>query len=196
MSTTEASAREAARAAEEAVRARLHAALPRVMRAALERPGPTTELLDALADMLGPRSATIDASERLFDPLTAPESLLPWLSGWFGWGWLFVAEDDPRRTLPLERAFPPGAERLRALLVAWPTLQCLRGRAEGLHSTLRIATGLAGIELEPDDARQHLVVRVPAVPAGWSPWLRRVVAESRPAHLSWELVVGAEGHRP
>lgn len=176
------------RDAERDVHARLRAALPRVLDAGLEKPGPMAETVEAMAGMLAPRTALIEASERLFDPLTAPDSVLPWLSGWFGWGWLFFAEDDPRRRLALSEAFPPGSERLRSLLAAWPTLQRLRGLPDGLALTLRIATGLEGIELEQDSGRQHVSVRVPALPADWSPWLRRVIAESRPVHLTWDLI--------
>ncbi len=171
------------------LRARLEAELPRVLRSGADQ-GAMSDVLDAMADLLAPRADAIDKAAAGFDPLTAPEDRLPWLAGWFGWDWLFRDPDDPRRVQPLERAFPPGADRLRALLVTWPVLHRLRGRGDGLALILRVATGVTGIEVRPDPHGQHVRVHAAGLPDAWQPWLRRLIAAECPLHLSWSLEIG------
>lgn len=164
----------------------LVAALPRTIRAtAAQATGPTAEVIAAMAALAGRRNALMQSAGRMIDPETAPHDVLPWLSAWFGWGWLFQDPADPRRTLDMATAFPPGPERLRALIKAWPALQSLRGRAEGLRQTLIAATGLTGIIVQTDPARQHLTIHTPQLPPGWTAWFRRLIAAERPAHLTW-----------
>lgn len=162
-------------------------ALPQVVRDGIHRAGPLSAVIETMVAMLAPRSALITASPQLIDPVTAPEPLLPWLSGWYGWDWLFIDPVDPRRLLSLEVAFPPGVERLRALLTASGQLAPLRGQSEGLRLTLQIASGLSSISIKQQTERQHLQVRAPNLPAGWESWLRRMVAAERPLHLTWDL---------
>ncbi len=97
----------ATNAATEALAGRLADALPRVIREGVGDPGVGADLVAAMAAMLGPRAALIDAVGTVFDPHMTPEALLPWLASWFGWGWLFEAPDDPRRRLALAEAFRP-----------------------------------------------------------------------------------------
>ena len=172
--------------------AALAQAIPLVVREGLSAGGASAEIAGAIAHLLGRRAARTDQALRLIDPATAPEEMLPWLANWYGWGWLFVDPDDPRRRLPLPRAFPPNPSRLRALLLAWPQINRMHGQAEALRLALDVATGLPGINLDIDADRQHLTVRTPALPMDWATWLARLIAHERPAHMTWELLPGSE----
>ena len=180
----------------------LTAELPGAIRAATTTehgapaPGPGGAAIGLMAAMLGRRAELIDGVGQLIDPDTAPDDALPWLAAWFGWGWMFRDPDDPRKTMDLERAFPPPAENLRALIRAWPAVNEVRGRAEGLRMTLSIATGLDAIEVHVDPAheyvypkRQHVAVVVRGAPPEWRPWLGAMIAAERPAHLTWSLIM-------
>ena len=174
------------------IAARLQAELPEVLRVGAGEPGPMQELLGIMAQFLGGRADHIDAVARRVDLARAADEDLPWLAGWLGWGWLFREPGDPRRTLSPEAAFPPGLDRLRALLAAVPALSPLRGQAAGLRATLQIATGLPEVVLTQDVARQHLQLRLPGLPAAWRPWARRMVAAECPAHLTWSVDWGTD----
>lgn len=168
-------------------------ALPLAMQTGFASPGPSAEVMHVVAAMLAQPAALIDNSEKLFDPIHAPDALLPWLCGWFGWDWLFIDPSDPRKRRSMTDAFPPGTDRLRSLLVAVPSLHRLRGRSEGLLMTLRTATGIQDFSLEQIVERQHLIIQAPVLPSGWTPWLRRLIAMERPVHLTWSLVETAPG---
>ena len=175
---------------------KLTQALPLAMQAGFASPGPSAEVLHVVAAMLAQPAALIDNSEQLFDPIYAPDSLLPWLSGWFGWDWLFRDPRDPRKMRSISDAFPPGTDRLRSLLVAGPTLHRLRGRSEGLLMTLRTATGIQDFSVQQMIDQQHLVIVVSALPLGWAPWLKRLIAMERPVHLTWSLMETASEKLP
>lgn len=167
--------------------AALRAQLPEVLRQGAIADGPMAALLDAMAALLGPRARLIDRGATLFDPLSAPEPLLPWLAHLLGYGRLFVDPIDPRRTLPLAQSFPPGATRLRQFLAAWPQLHASRGSGDGLCRLLEIATGTLGYSVVEEPTRQHVTVQVPAGETVSEAWLRRLIATERPAHLTWDI---------
>jgi phage tail-like protein len=167
------------------LRSAISAELPRVIRDTLRDGSPIAAVVDVMAEALQDRAALIDAAANRFDPATAEAEDLCWLAGWFGWGWIFTDPQDPRRKLPVSQAFPPGLERLRAVLVAWPELHARRGTADGLRSLLCTATGLARIDVRHDPARQHMEVTVDGLSPSHLAWFRRLVAAERPAHMTW-----------
>ncbi len=176
---------------------RLTRELPRTIRTTLtddpyRQPGPTDDVISAMAAMAGHRAAILDQASTLVDPGATPDDALAWLASWFGWGWLFRDPFDPRRLLDLDRAFPPGPQRLRDLISAWPMLNRLRGRDRGLLLTLRTATGLTDITLSVSAGQQHLTVHAPSLPVAWTAWLRRLIQAERPAHLTWTLVTAED----
>ncbi len=181
--------------AAEKTHAALRAASPRALQVAIPadpkspgRMGPLSDAVDAISRMLGRRAARVDQIANLCDPRTAPVETLPWLATWFGWDWLFFDPNDPRRTLDLADAFPPHPEHLRALLISWPRINRMRGRAEGLELLLRTATGLPDIQVDADpDRQQHLTIRAHALPPEWEQWFRRLIAHARPVHMTWEF---------
>jgi len=165
------------------------AELPPAMRATLAPGTPMHDIVAVMSGIVAERAAVIDAAASLFDPSTTPEAFLPWLAEWYGFDWLFVDPADPRRALPMARAFPTGAARLRALLVAWPQLTHRRGSADGLRLTLELATGLQSIAVHHVPARQHVSAFLLNRSSDLQPWLARLIASERPAHMTWSLTV-------
>lgn len=174
----------------------LTSVLPRAIRSVLG-PGdprhgqnPTEAALSVMAALSGRRAALLDHGTFILDPDAAPDETLPWLAAWFGWGWMFRDPADPAQQLSLAHGFPPGREHLINLIRAWPALNRLRGRADGLRLTLTTATGLPDITVSAQPERQHIAVHARDLPQQWTPWFRRLIAAERPAHLTWNLDKG------
>lgn len=167
--------------------------LPRVMRAGVAATGPMAGLIDSMAALMGPRAEMISAGRSLFDPMTAPEAMLPFLAHWLGRGALFRDPMDPRRSLGLDDGFPPGVERLRLFLAAVPMLDDLRGSTDGLRAVLRIATGHTDLTVHDNLLACHVTVAAPAGLIPVTSWLSRVIAAERPAHMTWSLSFTAGG---
>ena len=83
------------------------------------------QYLNIFEDIMGPLERTVDNLESYFDPLIAPESLVPWLASWLdltpGPGWT--------------------VKRWRELIKSAALLHRLRGTKRGLSEYLRIYTG-------------------------------------------------------
>ena len=58
--------------------------------------------------------------------------------------------------------------------------------------TLMIATGAADFAVHEDEDLRHLEVSAPAALAAMAPFLSRLIARERPAHLTWRLTFAPE----
>lgn len=171
----------------------LIADLPRALHPAGRDAGPLADLALAGAALLDGPARLIDQGGALFDPLTAPEPMLPYVAHWLGYGALFRDPAHPDRMLPLTSGFPPGAARLRLFLSAWPELQARRALPQGLQEALRLATGLETLMVHVDVTAQHLEITAPQEAKRFGDWLGRLTALCRPAHLTWALRID-KGH--
>jgi len=130
--------------------------------------------------ILGPLERMIDDLDLYFDPLVAPEAMLPWLATWLGLtldGHLTVAQQ-------------------RALLRAAAQLYKLRGTLSGMSEVVQLCTGVVPEIIEPGSPQSTLpphvfkvIVRVAEPDKLDRPLLERMIALQKPAHTSYILEV-------
>lgn len=157
--------------------------LPEVFRVAAQTNPPLRALIAVAESMHLPVHAVLEDLDGTFGPYRAPEAMLPYLSHWVDLEWL-----PPRGS-----AAEPGSssavsrDRLRELIAHAAELSAHRGTVEGLRRFLVLATGAEGYEIEDVPGAFHLVVGVPAAEAGQLPLIRRIVAATKPVHVTSEL---------
>lgn len=164
--------------------------LPEVFRRAAVEGTPLAALLDAMETLHDPVERRLDALDRCFDPLRAPDALVPMLAHWVDLdGLLDRAAGD---TLPTR--LPSGLGRLRELVANASELARRRGTSEGLRRFLEIATGCRGFAIEdaaspgPDQATGFDIhVRAPAAARRHRELVARVIASEKPAHTTCTL---------
>lgn len=138
--------------------------------------------------------AQLDRLDVLVDPLRTPPQFLPMLAAWLDLDrylrWPSGREDLGRAYLPTS------TERLRQLCLHAPSLRQRRGLAPALAEFIEIATGVTGVRIVENAAgrRFHVAVQVPAAAEMHADLIAQIVAEERPAHLTWsvEFVTGEE----
>jgi len=141
------------------------------------------QFVGALDEVVAPVFASIDQLDAYLDPLTSPEDILEWLSGWVG--------------AALDQTWP--VERRRAFVASAVELFRLRGTATGLAAHVAIfsdgeveviESGAAGWSSKadagiPGSATPDLVVRVKVADpkAIDAARLDALVAAAKPAHV-------------
>lgn len=149
----------------------------------------TRELIRAFDQVLAPVFASLDDFDAYLDPRYAPDDFLRWLAGWLG--------------LPVDERWP--AERLRRHLGDARDGLLRRGTLAGVTAAVRAYTGRTPSVVDsggvawstrplgqlPGDPRPRLVVQVDD-PDGTldRDVLERIIAETKPAHVQFELLVG------
>jgi hypothetical protein len=136
--------------------------------------------------------AQLDRLDALVDPLRTPPEFLPMLTAWLDLDrylrWPSGREDLGRAYLPTS------TERLRQLCLHAPSLRQRRGLAPALAEFIEIATGVMGVSVLENAGGQrfHVAVQVPAAAEVYADLVAQIVAEERPAHLTWsvEFVAG------
>lgn len=147
-------------------------------------PGAEDDILNALLliaeTILTPLDRMIAQSDCYFDPLVAPEALLPWLKTWVG---LFLKGD-----LPVARS--------RQLINSAAELYRWRGTCKGLTDYIYIGTGLTPQIQEPGPYSFRVIMTVPksANPdqSRDNPDLEllwQILDSTKPAHTSYQLQI-------
>ncbi|MFI7742510.1 phage tail protein [Kocuria rhizosphaericola] len=159
--------------------------LPEVFRIAV-RTSPPLRALVAVAEQLHqPVHAVLDDLDDIVDPYRAPEAMLPSLAHWVDLEWLALRGSTAE---PGSSAAVP-QDRLRELIAHAAELSAHRGTVAGLHRFLTLATGVDGYEIEDVPGAFHLTVGVPASAAGQLPLIQRIIATTKPVHVTSELRV-------
>lgn len=170
---------------------RLRDCLPQVIAAGAEA-GPLAALLAAADGMPQPVFEILDHLEEWFSPTTAPDPMVCFLASWVDLDWLTLPESTTRARSTL----PGGTAPLRDLLLASAELASRRGTAGGMVRFLEIATGRTGFVVE-DAGDFHLCVRLPAEADHLIDTVQRIVAATKPAHVTAEVFVApTEPTRP
>jgi phage tail-like protein len=149
-------------------------------------------MMAALDDVLAPLFTTLDCFDSYLDPKLAPEDFVDWLASWVG------VDIDETWTL----------ERLRRLILDIVALYRIRGTAAGLAAHVNLYAGVTP-EIEESGACEWSETAGTAIPGSPHPHLtvrlrvgnaedirrrtvNRIVAASRPAHMSYqvEMMVG------
>lgn len=171
--------------------------LPQVFRQTLREGGPLNALLEAMAGMHEPVESVLAELAAFFHPHTAPDDFVPYLACWMDLDRFFPlycaqAEGLRRRSDPIS----PGMGRLRELIAAAAHLSQWRGTAAGLRRFLEIATGVEGFQLIENQDRDgrgrpfHVRIILPAEAEPHRALIERIVAQEKPAYVSYELESG------
>ncbi|WP_347329662.1 phage tail protein [Marinimicrobium locisalis] len=160
--------------------------LPSIYRA----PGPGTPLdavLEIAAALPQPVEELLGSVDDLFDPLRAPEELVPYLARWVDLDrFLVTGGGEGARTV-----MPSGLGRLRELCACAAELSRLRGTRQGLQRFLEVATGVNGFRIEENsdaDGREkpfHLRLVAPEAAREYEALIHAIVAFEKPAHVSY-----------
>lgn len=160
--------------------------LPEVFREAIAVSAPLRALLAAADDMSEPVMVLLDRVDAVVDPYRVPEPLVPYLSRWVDLDWLTIPVADAATAV----AHGVPTPRQRDLIAAAADLSARRGTPAGLQRFLHLATGVDGFEVDGVPGAFHVLVRVPAEAAAQVDLVRRIVAATKPAHVTHEVVVG------
>ena len=163
-------------------RATLRDALPQVFGSGAAT-GPLAGLVAAADGMQQPVSDVLDHLEAWFDPMRAPDPMVCYLASWVDLDWLTLPESATRSRSTL----PDGAAPLRDLLVASADLAASRGTAAGIVRFLELATRRTGYTVE-DAGGFHLRVHLPPGAEPITDTVERIVAATKPAHITAEVV--------
>lgn len=129
----------------------------------------------------------LDRLDAYVDPLRTEPEYLPMLAAWVD---LDRYLRWPSGREHLGRAYlPTDTECLRQLCLHAPSLRARRGLAPALAEFIEIATGVTNVQVveNPDGERFHVSVRVPAAAEPHAELIAQIVAEERPAHLTWSV---------
>jgi len=167
-------------------RTQLRDSLPQVIASGAEV-GPLAALLGAADGMHQPVGAVLDHLELWFNPLSAPDPMVCYLASWVDLDWLTLPESPTRARSTL----PGGAAPLRDLLGISAELASTRGTVGGIVRFLEVATRRTGFTVE-DAGEFHLRVHLPAGAEGLADTVSRILAATKPAHVTAEVLAGAE----
>ncbi len=170
----------------------LLAALPEVFRTAAQQSPPLRGLSSAADALLAPVARALDQIDTLADPYRAADHVAAALAWWVDLGWLTapdatVTARRPEVSPRLRSVLAGGVPALRDLVAASPELSELRGTAAGIRRFLELATGVEGWQIEAS-GECHVVVRIPAEAADQTAIAEIIVAATKPAHVTAELV--------
>lgn len=166
-------------------RTQLRDSLPQVIAAGAEA-GPLASLLAAADGMQQPVGDVLDHLEVWFHTLSAPDAMVCYLASWVDLDWLTIAETPTRARSTL----PGGTAPLRDLLAESADLAARRGTIGGIVRFLEVATGRAGFTVQ-DAGGFHLRITVPADATGLVETVSRIVAATKPAHVTAEVLIAA-----
>lgn len=166
-------------------RTQLRDSLPQVIASGGDA-GPLAALLAAADGMHQPVNDVLDHLESSFHPLTAPDPMVCYLASWVDLGWLTLAETPTRARSTL----PGGAAPLRDLLSESAELSSRRGTVGGIVRFLEVATRHTGFTVE-DAGDFHLRVHLPPGAEGLANIVTRIVAATKPAHVTAEVLAAA-----
>jgi hypothetical protein len=184
----------------------------------LEPDRPLGAVLDAMEALHDPIEQILDTLEQWIDPRRAPDSFVPYLSGWVDLDRLASSEStapqqaaagaargsDPtvaRAAAAAVAASMPvsGMSRLRELVAAASELARWRGTNRGLLAFLHIATGYAGFSVDEEPRTTqgqprpfHVVVHGPEEAASVRPLIERIVESEKPAYVTADVVLGEQ----
>jgi phage tail-like protein len=175
--------------------------LPEVFQRTLSPGSPISalvELMEALHERDEQVLATVDCA---FSAYRAPERFVSFLARWVDLDRFFPP--PPPGALPGDwspQSLPTGPGRLRELIAAAAFLSQWRGTARGLRSFLQTATGLHGFEIDERVAGAdglprpfHIRVRAPEEAAPHRALIDRIIAQEKPAYVTYELEFGPAG---
>jgi phage tail-like protein len=157
-------------------------------------------LLEAMDGLHGPVEACLDDLDRWFHPHRAPDHFVPFLARWVDLERLFCDGGQP---LPSHPLLTTHLGNLRELVVVAADLARWRGTVRGLTTFLTTATGLGPfiIDDQPlgDDGRVipfHVRITAPAAAASVRAMIEHIIAQEKPAHVTWELHFRPERQLP
>jgi phage tail-like protein len=140
-------------------------------------------LLGVMQDLHAPVEDTLARLETAFQTDYTPVSFLAFLAGWL----------DLDRFLDEDGQFPPGSERLRALIREAANLYRLCGTRQGLERFLETATGIRGFEVTASAKIPfHLLVRIPRETEPLREFIHKVVQAEKPAYATVEVMLSDE----
>ena len=167
-------------------RTQLRDSLPQVISSGAEV-GPLAALLGAADGMHQPVGEVLDHLELWFHPLSAPDPMVCYLASWVDLDWLTLPESPIRARSTL----PGGTGPLRDLLGLSAELASTRGTVGGIIRFLEVATRRTGFTVE-DAGEFHLRVHLPPGAEGLVATVARILAASKPAHVTAEVLASSE----
>jgi len=171
-------------------RTQLRDSLPQVIASGAEV-GPLAALLAAADGMHQPVGEVLDHLELWFNPLSAPDPMVCYLASWVDLDWLTLPESPNRARSTL----PGGTAPLRDLLGISAELASTRGTVGGIVRFLEVATRRTGFTVE-DAGEFHLRVHLPSGAEGLADTVSRILAATKPAHVTAEVLAGAADPAP
>lgn len=148
-------------------------------------------LLEAMDTLHAPVESCLGDLDRWFHPHRAPDHFVPFLARWVDLERLFC---DGGQALPSHPLLTTHLGNLRELIAAAAELARWRGTARGLATFLTTATGLGPFIIDDqalgEDGRVipfHLRISAPAAAAGLRAMVEHIIAQEKPAHVTWEL---------
>ena len=170
-------------------RTALRDSLPQVIAGGADA-GPLSSLLAAADGMHQPVSDVLDHLETWFHTLSAPDKMVGYLASWVDLGWLTIPETATRA----RSALPSGTGPLRDLIGESADLAARRGTVGGIVRFLEVATKRTGFTVQ-DAGGFHLRVTVPAGAEDLVETVARIVAATKPAHVTADVrLTKPEGH--
>jgi phage tail-like protein len=175
--------------------------LPEVFQRTLRNGSPMSAIVKLMEALHGPDEQVLATVDCAFSAYRTPDRLLPFLAEWVDLDRFFPP--PPPGALPGDwspRSLPTGPGRLRELIAAAAFLSQWRGTARGLRSFLETATGLRGFEIDETVAGTdglpkpfHIRVRAPEEAAPHRALIDRIIAQEKPAYVTYELEFGPAG---
>lgn len=172
-------------------RASLFDCLPEVFTSACLPGSPLAALVAAADGMLQPASTVLDSLDARVDPFRAPPAMVAYLAGWVDLAWLTLPDQAgaSRSSLPL------GSAPLRDLVSTSAELAASRGTVDGLVRFLELATRVIGFSVE-EAGLFHVRVLVPEEARGQAEAIARIVAMTKPGHVTAEVVLPEDADVP
>jgi phage tail-like protein len=176
--------------------------MPVVFQRTAEDDSPLLGLLGVMEQLHEPSEEILRNLSAVFNPRSAPDRFLPYLSRWVNLDWLFEPmlegwSGDREQHVP----FPPGLASMRELVALSFRLNRESGTARGLLLFLRTATGSADFAIEenppgPNGVPRpyHMLVRAPASAVPYRVMLQRIIEFEKPAYVTFDLVF--DGTKP
>ena len=164
-------------------RTQLRDSLPQVIASGADS-GPLASLLAAADGMHQPVGDVLDHLELWFHTVSAPDPMVCYLASWVDLDWLTLPESPTRARSTL----PAGTAPLRDLLAESADLAARRGTVGGILRFLEVATGRTGFGVE-DAGGFHLRVTVPGDAGDLLETVARIVAATKPAHVTAEVLL-------
>jgi phage tail-like protein len=155
---------------------------------------PLLALLEVMESLHAPDEAILESLEQIVNPYQTPERFVPYLASWLDLERFLSDAPGKARTPP---PWPAGTGQLRALVAVATELSHWRGTARGLLGFLETATGVPGFTIDeevpgPDGQPRpfHFRVVAPAAAERFRTLIEAIIAQEKPAHVTYELSFG------